>query len=477
MSEADLLIAREMDELVQGRTGLCMKALSRDTSEQRLHAAMKRAGIRNAWRFVQSLRTNRQAFDDLIGAITVPETYFFRDAEQFEFLRMKVVPAFLGLDRTIRVWSAGCATGEEAYSLAVLLAEQGLSRRARVLGTDISQRALARARRAEYGLWSLRGVPAEVVSAHFCKVDEKFELAPRIKEMVSFHYHNLASDEPPPMFGGPGEFDLITCKNVFIYLKREITQRVARMLASRLHPSGWLLTGPSDPLLEVADLCETFATPFGLCYQRRTRADRRASRSLGPAAPRFESLLKSAAPRAASPLQSEPKDAPKLSLLPRPGVSSSLPLPSSSDLLAEPQALTEHEAVELVRTMANQEGTLPAVRFCTAQLLRHPMSAGLHYMHAILLLDLRRELEADMALKRVLYLDATLPVAHFMRGVLASRRRDDAACLRAFLCCQAHCEGRDPESLASFGDGISHAALREAARDAVRRMVDSRGVS
>ncbi len=462
MDDAERAIADELDALVQLRTGLCMKVLTQDASAQRLRAAMKRSGADDAASFLARLRTDPRVFDEFVSEITVPETYFFRDAAQFDFLREQVLSPYVGTDRTVRVWSAGCATGEEAYSLAVVLFELGLEKRASVVATDISQRALVRARSAEYSAWSLRGVPAAVVDTHFRKQHTVYRLDPRIMRMVSFHHHNLTSELPPPGPGGNAQFELIACKNVFIYLTPEKTQEVARRLASRLAECGWLVTGPSDPLLDIGDLCETFATSFGLCYRRKALG-RVMGRPIHVAAFQARSQASAAEAIRVRPMW---LDMPQRTFRSEPAAP-----------LEEQPTQAVDDPVEQVRRAANANGSGLAERLCLALLAQFPMSPGLHYVHAVLLLDLRRELEAEAALRRVLYLDATLPVAHFLRGVLAARRNDDQACMRAFLCCQAHCESRDPTTPASFGDGIAHAALSEAARDAVRRLAARGGVS
>ncbi len=145
------------------RTGLSFSPSRRQGAEQGIRRAMRRAGVADLEAYAKQLETQESVLDDLIVELTVGETYFFREPDQFAFLRREVLPALRARvterlpGSIIRAWSAGCASGEEAYSLAMLFDSEGLARHASVLATDISQAALAKARQGVYRGWSLRG--------------------------------------------------------------------------------------------------------------------------------------------------------------------------------------------------------------------------------------------------------------------------------------------------------------------------------
>src|SRR5438552_3141063 len=150
--------------LLGQRTGLYFPESRHDSVEAGIRRAMSRAGLTDLIRYRNLLERDAGALDDLIVELTVGETYFFREPAQFDFIRAEVLPDVQrrrGPEHGVRVWSAGCATGEEAYSLAILLAEEGLAGRAFLLATDISRAALAQAHRAAYRDWSLRGEGAD----------------------------------------------------------------------------------------------------------------------------------------------------------------------------------------------------------------------------------------------------------------------------------------------------------------------------
>ena len=158
-----------------------------------------------------------------MAEITIGETYFFRDSAQFALLRDRVLPDLFSParlrahDAPIRIWSAGCASGEEPYSLAILLHQLGWSSRAQVFGTDVSRPLLRQARQAQYSRWSLRGVPEEIVATYFKRSGDRFVLLPAIARAVEFRYLNLADAGYPSPQSGVWGMDLILCRNVLIY--------------------------------------------------------------------------------------------------------------------------------------------------------------------------------------------------------------------------------------------------------------------
>ena len=160
-------------DLLVRRTGLVFGPTRRDGAEAGMRRAMGRAGVREPERYRDLLEADADALDDLVVELTVGETYFFREPAQFQFLRREVLPDLRlrhGPGAAVRAWSAACASGEEAYSLAILLVEEGAGPHSHLLATDISRAALAKARRAVYGAWSLRGEGA-AAAAPYLKPD------------------------------------------------------------------------------------------------------------------------------------------------------------------------------------------------------------------------------------------------------------------------------------------------------------------
>ncbi len=200
------------------------------------------------------------------------ETYFFRDHGQFDLLRLRLLPELIGRrreEKTLRLWSAGCASGEEAYSLA-MLTDMLLPKREGwdifILGTDINPAALAKARNGHYGPWSFRMVPPALKQRYFRPMGDEWELDQRIRRMVSFHAGDLIG-EPFPC-GDLRDMDLILCRNVFIYFDAQAVNAVAEKLAATLNEGGYLMTGHTELIGRRMRNMQSRLFTEGVVYQR-----------------------------------------------------------------------------------------------------------------------------------------------------------------------------------------------------------------
>ncbi len=187
----------------------------------------------------------------LISLVTVGESYFFRDKGQFTLLKEQILPELIAArqaKRSLKIWSAGCSTGEEPYSVAILIDEllpQRQGWQIQILGTDINPEAIGKARRGVYGQWSFRMCAEELQQNHFTPRQNKWEIMTRVRSMVAFHAGNLldCSDDPVSDFNN---VDLIICRNVFIYFNEEAITQVIDRFTRCLREGGYLLTGHGE---------------------------------------------------------------------------------------------------------------------------------------------------------------------------------------------------------------------------------------
>lgn len=254
--------------------------LSRQQRERLARAAGEALGQRDALAFAEHLRSREGARElaELMSVISVHKTDLFRDEQQLSALKEHVLRTLAATGRPLRLWSAGCSTGEEVATLLILLAEVGAHAASSVLGTDIAPAALAAARRLTFGDEAMRRVPPPVRQRWFTAAPEGAGLVPELAARARFQQHNLM-DTPYP-FADDGElFDVIVCRNVFIYFTPEAVDRAVGLFAERLEPGGVLVLSAAEPILQARRDLETRRLKTAFFYVRPGR------RSSAPASP------------------------------------------------------------------------------------------------------------------------------------------------------------------------------------------------
>ena len=224
----------------------------------RLEPVARDHGLTTVSELVGLLRTRELTsaiHDQVVDALTTNETTFFRDFNPWESLRTRVLPELLERKertRTLAIWSAGCSSGQEPYSIAMSIREhvpELLTWQLSILGTDISTSVLARARTGRYGQLEVnRGLPAHLLVRHFTRAGMEWEIEEPIRRMVRFERHNLNDAWPsmPP-------FDLVLMRNVMIYFETEAKRRVLAKMHRQLAPHGYLLLGASETTYSLSD--------------------------------------------------------------------------------------------------------------------------------------------------------------------------------------------------------------------------------
>lgn len=431
------------DYLAQ-RTGLVFAPHRRAELERGLRSLCARSTTPDARQLLERLKTQPELFERLLDEVTVGETYFFRDPVHFEFIRREVLPEILALRGSghgVRAWSAGCASGEEPYSLAILLSEHGLLSSASLLGTDLSRAAVERAREASYRAWSLRNVDPQVMAPYFDVVGGVYRVRPAIREHVEFETLNLAELPFLSLLDKTSRLDLILCRNVFIYLRPETIRRISERFFDALAPGGYLLLGPSDPMLPD-ERFEILTRPGGVFYRRPVMEAARP-----PSPPSSEVAKRAPAPaprsRPLAPRPSHPEPAARAAVVPE---------------------FDEERALLDIRALANRSGAASAEHACREALGAAPLSVGLHYAMGLLLLELGDWDGAIAALRRVLYLDPSLAIAHFTLAQLLARAGDLRGAERSYRNAEQCASESGADHALPLSDGVTAGGLARAAR-------------
>ena len=446
-------------DALRARTGLVFPSARQDEAETAIRRAMARSGSADPAEYAARFAENAVDQDALVEELTVGETYFFRDPAHFDFIRREVLPSISrgpAGGAGIRAWSAGCASGEEAYSLAILFEEEGLSA-AHILATDISRRSIEKARAGVYGSWSLRSVKTELIERYFRHARGQYSLDSRFKSRVRLERLNLALDQYPSLAAGACGMHLILCRNVLIYFDRATIRAVSARLAAALTPGGWLITGPSDPLPGDLPGCEAVVTSAGVFYRRVPAGEARpAPRRMPPPQIMEEPAAAWTAHEAPLPSSEEPART-------APAIQAAAPAPE------DPATI---EAVG-IRTLAGRGRIPEACVAAAAAVARRPLSLELHLLHALLLLDLGRIPEAANAARKAAYLDRDFEVVQFALGMILGRLGDRRGAASAYARVISLCDRRPADEEVPLSDGERAGRLAEAARAQVAALAEA----
>lgn len=391
----------------------------------------------------------------LESELTIGETYFFRYPEQFAALRETILPDIFercAETRRVRIWSAGCATGAEPYSIAILLHEmlqEALPQwRITILGTDINESFLAAAAEARFGRWALRSLTSDQREAWFTEEGGAWRLKSQFRSLVRFQRGNLLDllGPAPPL--ELVDFDLILCRNVLIYFHPEKMAEVATALVGRLKPDGWLLVGHAEPNPTFAQFAAAVSLPGTVAY-------------------RPPGLAPPAKPAPWAPLEPPPPPAAEL-LLPPPTPFTPAPRPQPRQAPPPPEPAeptpAAGEVVEEVRRRADVGDFHGAELKCREGLRTRPDDPVLHFYAGLIDQALGRLAAAEDALRRAAYLDPGFIMAHYHLGLVRlSRGRADAGRKAVAVAAQIAGTLAVGARLAE-GAGLTAGELRELAR-------------
>jgi chemotaxis protein methyltransferase CheR len=257
-------------ELVRRRSGIVIDPDKAYLVESRLAPVARRDGFAGIRELIQAIATTREEalIWAVVEAMVNPETSFFRDRVSFEQIRTDILPILAERNSTVRICSLGCSTGQEPYSIAILLDEDrdrfaGLQ--ADILGCDLSSTRLEKAQSGLYTQFEVqRGLPSRLLIRHFERQDETWRLSPRIRQMVRWRRANLIGD-----LRSLGQFDIVFCRNVLTGMDDPARRRVLEHLALILPEDGYLMLGLNETVLGLSDAFRPVQGRRGL-YVRQT---------------------------------------------------------------------------------------------------------------------------------------------------------------------------------------------------------------
>ncbi|WP_448188398.1 CheR family methyltransferase [Azospirillum sp. sgz301742] len=243
--------------LLKQRSGLVLTKDKAYLLESRLMPVARKWNMKGLDELASTVRTRKDEalLRDITEAMTTNESSFFRDQKPFDQFKQIVLPRLMearAAKRSIRIWSAASSSGQEAYSLAMMLSEDAprLSGwRIEIVGTDISSEMVERSKAGIYTQFEVqRGLPIQMLVKHFRQQGDKWQIAPNLRQMVTFREWNLLSD-----LGGLGQFDVVFCRNVLIYFDQPTKAKVLESIARQMPPDGVLYLGGAETVLGITD--------------------------------------------------------------------------------------------------------------------------------------------------------------------------------------------------------------------------------
>lgn len=234
-------------ELIFSVAGIAMTTEKEELVKARLAKRLRELKIAGYEEYLERIQTDRVELSNMVDVLTTNKTSFFREQQHFDYLIQEVFPAWKSARSPRRIWSAGCSSGEEPYTLGMLLREHLPKIDVRILATDLSTRVLARAKAARYAAPTVQDIPSALRARYLERVTEDgqvaFQVSSEVTQLVSFARLNLMGDWPMR-----GQFDLILCRNVMIYFNDDTRTTLGRRFAQHLAPDGVLMIGHAESL-------------------------------------------------------------------------------------------------------------------------------------------------------------------------------------------------------------------------------------
>jgi chemotaxis protein methyltransferase CheR len=386
--------------------------------------------------------------------LTVGETYFFRENLSLEALKNNILPPLIEErpkgKREIRMWSAGCCSGEEAYTLAILLYEMLPdieSWNITIIGTDINRKFIQKAIKGRYTQWSFRTTPINLLNRYFKKTGNEFEVIPEIKKMVSFSFINLADNKYPSIATNTEAIDVIFCRNVLMYFSVEQRANVINRFTQSLVHNGWLITSPVEvfnediPNLTRVNIDGAIVYQKGVCKSekssivfhsgnRQEQSERveniqdhlfghfenktihKVKHNLSVANQKVKPAIKSPANLMSEEVKKGPTDLQK--------AEKSYKQRHYKDALILYKTLhiqnpNDHKIIYFIAKSAANLGYHSEARlWCEELIVKETMNANYYYLLATILIELNEITQAEQFLKKVTYLDHQHILAQFV---------------------------------------------------------------
>jgi chemotaxis protein methyltransferase CheR len=458
-----------------------------DDLERGLISAAKELGLRenvealNIW--LKDNAFSPKELEILSNHLTVGETYFFRDKAILDVFQKNIIPGILaerfGKDQSINIWSAGCCTGEEPYTLAILLTEtipDLQNWRISILATDINRVFLHKAKEGIYSNWSFRDTPTQLRERYFVRSKSNWQIIPEIKKMVHFSHLNLAEDHYPSPETRTNKIDIIFCRNVLMYFSNELIQSVGKKFYNALNPGGWFITTAVELNDENFSLFTRIQIDKSIVYSRTEKKYHFTVKGHDKAIEKIQ-LVKKNVPTKPKPVKTPIRLSPVAETsTEKPSLN---PINKAKELFNNKQYrpcadLCSHEITKtnnktewlmlLVKSFANL-GLYDKALDWGAQLLKlDGLNSESYYILATIFFEKKMFTESEMMLKRALYIDQTNVLSHLLIGNVYLSLANHEAAKRHFDNVKKLLASVDENKILEGSEGLTAGGIKEMVR-------------
>lgn len=453
-----------LSELLATRTGLYFPAERWRDLARGIAAAAPAFGMPDAEscaRWLLSSPLTRHQIEVLASYLTVGETYFFREKMSFDALEQYVLPQLIrtrASERRLRIWSVGCCTGEEPYSVAMLLDRLIPDQQewnVTLLATDLNPAFLRKAAAGIYGEWSFRDMPDYLRQRYFKRrKDGRFEILPLIRKRVTFACLNLAEDIYPSLLTNTTAMDVILCRNVLMYFSPDQVKKVAQNFHRSLVDEGWLIVSPAETSNSLFPQFKATLFPGAVFYHKAQSAEPQADVARFSVPPLVTATQVDLPPdtlRMPEAVMHEPVQS--VAAAPVAGFDSVPGHPANQDDRAA--------FFRAAHACANQGKLAEAVAWCEKAIAADKLDPASHYLLAAILQERGENDRVAQALRRVLYLDPDFVLAHFALGNLRLSQGQLREARRHFDTAQALLQTHTQDEVLPEAEGLTAGRLGE----------------
>lgn len=223
--------------------GLDLNAYKENQMKRRIDSMIRKHQCKNYAEYIELIKRDKEKYEEFVNYLTINVSEFFRNPMQWQTLEKEIIPLLMKKSKSIKIWSAACSSGDEPYSLVMLLSRFVPLSQIQVIATDIDKEILVKAKKGEYSDKYIENVPTDLKTKFFTKQDDMYVISNEIKKCVTFKEHNLLKDPYPQ------NMDLIVCRNVLIYFTEEAKNHVYNKFSQALNPEGILFVGSTEQII------------------------------------------------------------------------------------------------------------------------------------------------------------------------------------------------------------------------------------